>query len=58
MQLSASVAWIVKLYAPIALGVPEISPFEEVSDKPEGRLPALTLNVYGLVPPLAQTFVL
>ncbi len=38
---------------PLAVGVPLITPVAEVSDKPAGRLPAVMLQVYGAMPPLA-----
>jgi hypothetical protein len=45
-----SVAFIVKLYVPDALGVPLITPLEVFSAKPAGSDP-LAANVIGGVPP-------
>ena len=47
-----SLASILNLEQPVAVGVPEIVPVEE-RVSPAGRLPCETVNVYGLVPPLA-----
>ena len=47
-----SVAVTVKLYAPGNVGVP-VRPPPAASDKPVGRLPAVTAYVYGDAPPLA-----
>ena len=46
-----SVAVIVKLKVPLALVVPVIAPVDVFNDKPVGKAPALTANVYGAVPP-------
>jgi hypothetical protein len=43
----------VKLLVPVAVGVPEIRPVAGARLSPAGRLPALTDQVYGVVPPLA-----
>jgi hypothetical protein len=51
----ASVAVIVKSYAPAADGVPLIAPVVEFNDKPVGNAPALTENATGAVPPLVAT---
>ena len=40
-----SVAWMVKLYDPCAVGVPEIAPVVADKDRPAGSAPALTLHV-------------
>jgi hypothetical protein len=52
-----SVTLAVKLKVPAALGVPEICPVEALRLKPVGNDPALTLHVFGLVPPLAASVV-
>ena len=51
--LRASVALMVTLKVPAAVGVPLISPVEGLSVRPGGRLPALTAQVYGPVPPVS-----
>jgi hypothetical protein len=43
----------VKLNVPATVGVPEINPLEAVKLKPPGSAPALRLQLYGAVPPLA-----
>lgn len=53
-----SVTSTVKLYVPDAVGVPEIAPLAGVILNPEGRDPALTLQLYGVVPPLAASVAL
>jgi hypothetical protein len=55
VTLFASVALIVKLYAPAADGVPLIAPVDVSSERPVGSAPAETLNVIGAVPPLVAT---
>ena len=50
LPLSVTVA--VKLEVPLATGVPAIVPFAP-SDKPAGKLPAVTIHEYAGVPPLA-----
>jgi hypothetical protein len=52
--LLLSVTVTVKVDVPIVVGVPEISP-AELNDNPAGKLPVVTANVYGLVPPVATT---
>lgn len=49
-----SVTFIVKLNEPDAVGVPEMVPAAE-SVRPAGRAPELTLQLYGVVPPLAPS---
>ena len=49
-----SVAVMVKLTAPLAVGVPVIAPALE-SVRPAGRAPLVIAKVYGPVPPLAVT---
>ena len=47
-----SVTFAVKLNVPAAVGVPDSTPPVD-SVNPPGTLPALTVHVYGVVPPLA-----
>src|SRR5580700_5902662 len=47
----ASVTFTVKLDVPAAVGVPDNTPVEPFSVIPSGRLPLLTDQVYGPVPP-------
>jgi hypothetical protein len=49
----ASVTVAVKLDVPLAVGVPEIRPVLEDRLSPAGRLPDVTDQVYGVVPPVA-----
>jgi len=51
--LPPSLTVTVKLLVPLAVGVPEIRPVAEARLSPAGRLPLLTDQVYGVVPPLA-----
>jgi hypothetical protein len=51
----ASVAVIVKSYAPAAVGVPEIAPVDVSRLRPVGNAPADTENATGAVPPLVAT---
>ena len=51
-----SVAVIVKLLVPLLLGAPEMRPLKPLSDSPAGNAPALTLNVWLPLPPVAVTF--
>jgi hypothetical protein len=51
-----SVTLAVKLKEPDAVGVPEIVPAED-SVRPPGKAPALMLQLYGVVPPLAASVV-
>lgn len=44
-QPLASFARIVKFAVPMPVGVPEIRPLDELSDRPPGKLPLLTLYV-------------
>ena len=53
---AASVTLAVKLNVPAVVGVPEIWPAEE-SVSPPGSAPALTVQVKGVVPPLAASVV-
>ena len=43
----------VKLNVPATVGVPDITPVEELINIPVGRKPDPILHVYGRVPPLA-----
>jgi hypothetical protein len=45
-----SVAWIVGLYEPAVVGVPDIWP-AALSATPAGNWPEVTAHVYGAVPP-------
>lgn len=47
----ASVAVMVKLYAPEVPGVPLIAPVDASSARPLGNAPEVTANVTGAVPP-------
>src|ERR1700733_3527101 len=47
----ASVTFTVKLDVPSAVGVPDSAPVDAFSVIPAGRLPLLTDQVYGPVPP-------
>lgn len=51
--LPASVTIAVKFAVPVAVGVPEIRPVAGVRVSPAGRLPAVTDQAKGVVPPLA-----
>lgn len=51
--LPLSVTVVVKLYVPVADGVPEIMPVVAARVSPAGRLPAVIDQVYDGVPPLA-----
>ena len=55
MAPKPSVAVIVKLDVAAVVGVPVIAPVAAFSDSPAGKLPALTLNVYEPLPPVALT---
>jgi hypothetical protein len=48
-----SVTLAVKLNVPAVVGVPEITPVDAARLNPAGSVPALTLQLYGVVPPLA-----
>ena len=48
-----STTWTVKLNDPAWVGVPVISPVEELSDSPGGRLPEDIDQVYAGVPLVA-----
>ena len=46
-----------KVNVPAVVGVPEIVPLDAASVRPAGNAPALTLQLYGVVPPLAGNVV-
>jgi hypothetical protein len=48
-----SVTLAVKVSVPAVVGVPEITPVDAARLNPAGSVPALTLQLYGVVPPLA-----
>jgi hypothetical protein len=50
----ASVARIANEYVPPTVGVPAITPVDDVRVKPVGSDPLLILKLYGAVPPLAE----
>jgi len=45
----------VKFEVPDAVGVPEMVPVDEPSERPAGRLPETTDHEYGVTPPVAAT---
>ena len=53
-RLAASVTFAVKSNAPLVVGVPEIAPAPD-SVKPGGTVPLATDQVYGVVPPVADS---
>ena len=48
-----SVTFSEKLKGPLELGVPVIAQVEGFNERPVGNEPALMVNVYGVVPPVA-----
>lgn len=52
--LLESVTVTAKAEVPLDVGVPEITPVEELSVSPAGKLPAVTAHVYPGVPPEAS----
>jgi hypothetical protein len=50
---AASVTFTVNETVPAVVGVPEITPVDATRLNPAGNVPALTVQVYGVVPPLA-----
>ena len=54
-QAAASAAVIEKLNVPAELGVPVIAPVAPLRIRPPGSAPLDTENVYGAVPPDAET---
>ena len=51
--LDASATVTVRLKVPVTAGVPETMPVVEPRASPAGRLPAVTDQLYGMVPPVA-----
>ena len=54
---AASVTCTVNDMVPAVVGVPEITPVDATRLNPAGSVPALTLQLYGVVPPLACSVV-
>jgi hypothetical protein len=54
---AASVTCTVNDAVPEAVGVPEITPVDAARLNPAGNVPALRLQLYGVVPPLACSVV-
>jgi len=54
---AASVTCTVNDTVPAVIGVPEITPVEAARVSPAGRVPALTVQLYGVVPPVACSVV-
>jgi hypothetical protein len=52
-----SLTWLVKVFVPPVAGVPPITP-AELSDRPAGRLPEVTDQVFPPEPPEAASVVL
>jgi hypothetical protein len=51
---TASVTRMVKVELPVTVGVPEITPVEELRERPVGNVPTVTVQLpYGAVPPVA-----
>src|SRR5438128_678877 len=48
------VAWAVKEKEPAVLGVPLITPVEEVRERPPGSAPFVTVHVIGVAPELVR----
>ena len=55
--LAASFTCTVNDTVPAVVGVPEITPVDATKFNPAGNVPALTLQLYGVVPPLACSVV-
>ena len=53
LTLFLSVTWIVNVLVPETVGVPETAPVVALRESPTGKEPAVTLQVYGAVPPVA-----
>jgi len=51
--VSASVTVTVKFVVPEAVGVPEITPVAPFKINPAGKLPVVTAQLYGVMPPVA-----
>jgi hypothetical protein len=54
---AASFTCTVKETVPVVVGVPEMTPVDATRLNPAGNVPALTLQPYGVVPPLACSVV-
>ena len=54
----ASFTCTVMLLVPVAVGSPVMAPELAFNDNPEGRVPTVTDQVYGVVPPVAARVVL
>jgi hypothetical protein len=52
-----SVTWIVKVFVPLVVGVPLITP-AELSDSPAGRVPEVFDHVFPPEPPEADSVLL
>jgi hypothetical protein len=52
---SVPVALTVKVRVPSTVGVPVIRPVVAFSDRPLGSVPAVTVHVYGSLPPPASS---
>jgi len=50
---SESLTCTVNEAVPAVVGVPEMTPVDAARLSPAGKAPALTLQLYGVVPPLA-----
>jgi len=55
VQPLESVAVTVKVNVPAVVGVPDITPVPVLNNIPLGSDPAVMLNIYGAVPPVAVT---
>jgi hypothetical protein len=53
LGVAESWTWTVKLDVPVAVGVPEMTPVVAFKVRPAGSAPAMMLQVYGGVPPMA-----
>jgi hypothetical protein len=53
----ASWTWTVNEYVPDCEGVPLITPDTEFNVSPAGNVPALIVQLYGLIPPIATRLV-
>jgi len=51
--MAESVTMTVKVDVPDVVGTPLICPVAAFKVRPVGKAPAVTLHVYGVVPPLA-----
>ena len=53
--LPASLTRAVKVKVPVLVGVPVMAPLAALSAKPPGRDPLAIDQVYGVVPPVAES---